>query len=129
MIAPELIVREAGVDVDEFEVFCPLVPVRLERQQATDRGRVDLDLALIGTAHVRQVDSGYQVVAFLPALPGYLLEFACQAIERQVGLALGTQGKHRRHRVGVAQEDHYRHHAVGLKQFGEVEAVVRQPAQ
>ena len=64
-----------------------------------------------------------------PALDGDLLELAGESVERQITAKLRAQGERRGGQLGAAQEDGARHHAVGLEQFGEVEAVVRQPVQ
>ena len=65
--------------------------VGLQFEQTAHRSRVDLDPALPGAVHVRQVDPGDHVVAVQLALGGYLREFARDVLERQVGAALGAQ--------------------------------------
>ncbi len=126
-VATELIVRQAGVDVDELHVLRLPGAVRLQRQQALHRAGVDVDPVAGGAAHVRQVDARHQVVAVQPTSGGHLGELAGQVVEDEVVSPPGAEDQGCRSPVGCAQEDRHRHHAVGVEHLGEVQAVAGEP--
>ncbi len=122
-----LIVVQGRIDVDEVDVLELLLRIRLKLQQATDGLGIDVHLVMRRPLHVRQVEPGHQIVAVQVVRRRDAGQQAAQIVKCQIGVAPATQFEPIRYALVAAQEDHHRHHPLGLAQFGQVQAVVPQP--
>jgi dCTP deaminase len=120
------ILVQGGVDVDEVGIFQTFLGMGLQLDQTAHGMRVDREFLLRRVGHARQREPCHQVATVEVLARGDREQRAGEVMEIQVGGALAAQAQARR-RVAAVQEDHHRHHALGLEQLGQVEAVMCQP--
>ena len=90
------IVIQVGVDVDEVDIFEPLLKARFQRDQAADGLGVDQQFVLRGVGHVGQIEAGDEVGAIEVVAGRDLFERTGDVAEVEVAAGLAAEDQTRR---------------------------------
>jgi hypothetical protein len=90
-VAFAFILIQVGVDVDEVDVFEPLLGGGFQRDQAADGLGVDQQFVLWGIGHVGQIQAGDEVGAVEMVAGRDLLEGTGDIAEVEIGLGVAAK--------------------------------------